>query len=71
MIRIERSPWSWRAITAAGFPIAFAVFDTAERAAAWWETEAKHWPGCRVERVRITTTVETVHQQPVETERAA
>lgn len=64
MIRIERTPWDFRAVTAAGQPI--ATFGTPEQAARWAEEEARHWPGCRIERQRVTTTTETVFEQPME-----
>lgn len=60
MIRIERSPWDYRAMTAAGQAI--ATFDSPDTAARWAETEGNNWPGHRVERVRTTTTVEVIHR---------
>lgn len=69
MIQFNRTPWDFRAVTAAGRPI--ATFGTPEQAARWVEDEARNWPGCRVERVRVTTTVETVHVEPMDQERAA
>jgi len=60
VIRIERTPWCFRAVTATGAPI--RTFGTPEQAARWAETEADNWPGCRIERVRVTTTTEIIHQ---------
>lgn len=67
MIRIERTPWDFRAVTAAGQPI--TTFGNPEAAARWVEDEAPNWPGCRVERVRVTA--ETIFEQPVTQEKAA
>jgi hypothetical protein len=64
VIRLTRSPWSWQAITAAGATI--ITFSDGEQAARWVEDEAHKWPGARVERVRVTTTTETVFEQPME-----
>lgn len=69
MIRISRTPYDFRAMTAAGAHI--ATFQTADQAARWVEAEAHNWPGCRVERVRVATTVETIHVQHSPVERAA
>ena len=69
MVRIDRTPWDFRAVTAAGQPI--TTFGNPEAAARWCEEEAHRWPGARVERVRTTTTTETVFQQPMTTEKAA
>jgi hypothetical protein len=69
MIRIDRTPWSYVARTAAGAPI--ATFGSADLAAVWAEDEAARWPGCRIERTRTTTTTETIFQQPLGTEKAA
>jgi hypothetical protein len=69
VIRIERTPWDFRAISSVG--VLIKTFGTPEQAAAWVETEAPNFPGCVVQRVRTTTTTETVFEQPMTQERAA
>lgn len=69
MIRIERTPWDFRAISSVGALI--KTFGTPDQAASWVEAEAHNWPGCRIERVRTTTTTETVFEQPISQEKAA